>query len=99
MGAEGGRETFRRNGRKHTQVIGSRGFATLVARHFSGDKQAALAWLHAHAVRSEIHRLVAEKQEQQIADGATCENISSKTVFRRSVRTLPTTRNNRDGRF
>jgi hypothetical protein len=72
MGAEGGRETFRRHGRKHMQEIGAKGFATLVARHFAGDKQAAIAWLHAHASESEIARLVAERQEQQIADGATC---------------------------
>jgi hypothetical protein len=72
MGAEGARETFRRHGRKQTQAIGARGFATLVARHFAGDKQSAIAWLHAHASESEIARLVAEKQEQQIAGGATC---------------------------
>ena len=72
MGAEGGRETYRKHGRKHMQEIGAKGFATLVARHFAGDKQAAITWLHAHASESEIAGLVAEKQEQQIADGATC---------------------------
>lgn len=72
MGAEGGRATFRKHGRKHMQEIGARGFATLVARHFGGDKQAAIAWLHAHASESEIDRLVSARQRQQIADGATC---------------------------
>jgi hypothetical protein len=72
MGAEGGRETFRRHGRKHMQAIGARGFATLVARHFGGDKQSAIAWLHAHASESEIARLVAEKQARQIEAGAAC---------------------------
>lgn len=72
MGAEGGRETFRRHGRKHMQAIGARGFATLVARHFAGDKPAAVAWLHARAAESLIDRLVAEKLDRQIEGGATC---------------------------
>jgi hypothetical protein len=72
MGAEGGKETFRRHGRKHMQEIGARGFATLVARKFAGDKGAAVAWLHAHAAESLIDRLVAEKLDQQIDEGATC---------------------------
>jgi hypothetical protein len=72
MGAEGGRETFRRHGRKHMQAIGARGFATLVARRFAGDKPAAVAWLHAHAAESLIDRLVSEKLDRQIEAGATC---------------------------
>ena len=72
MGAEGGRETFRRHGRRHMPAIGAKGFATLVARHFAGDRQSAISWLHAHASESEIDRLVSEKQGQQIAGGATC---------------------------
>jgi hypothetical protein len=54
------------------QAIGARGFATLVARHFGGDKQAAVAWLHAHAAESLIDWLVSGKLDQQIAEGATC---------------------------
>jgi hypothetical protein len=72
MGAEGGRATFRKYGRKHMQEIGARGFASLVARRFSDDKEAAVAWLHAHASESEIDRLVSEKQRKQIADGGAC---------------------------
>jgi hypothetical protein len=72
MGAEGGRATFQRHGRKYMQAIGAKGFATLVARHFAGDKPAAIAWLHAHAAESLIDRLVSEKLDRQIADGATC---------------------------
>src|SRR5438445_9271377 len=72
MGAEGGRATFHRHGRKHMQEIGAKGFATLVARHFAGDRQSAINWLHAHASESEIDRLVSEKQAKQIADGAAC---------------------------
>jgi hypothetical protein len=72
MGAEGGRATFQKHGRKHMQEIGARGFASLVARRFGGDKEAAVAWLHAHASESEIDRLVSEKQRKQIAEGAAC---------------------------
>jgi hypothetical protein len=54
------------------QEIGARGFGSLVAHHFSGDKQAAVAWLHAHAAESLIDRLVVEKLDRQIAEGATC---------------------------
>jgi hypothetical protein len=72
MGAEGGRATFRKHGRKHMQEIRAKGFATLVARHFAGDKQSAIDWLHAHASESEIDRLLSERQDKQIADGATC---------------------------
>ena len=72
MGTEGGRATFRKYGRKHMQEIGARGFASLVARLFGGDKQAAVAWLHAHAAESLIDRLVAEKLDRKIAEGATC---------------------------
>src|SRR5262245_60160735 len=72
MGAEGGRETFRRHGRKHMQEIGAKGFASLVARRFGGDKASAVAWLHAHAAESLIHRRVSEKLDRQIAEGATC---------------------------
>jgi hypothetical protein len=72
MGAEGGRATFQKYGRKHMKEIGARGFASLVARRFGGDKEAAIAWLHAHASESEIDRLVSEKQRKQIADGAVC---------------------------
>ena len=72
MGADGGRATFKKHGREHMQEIGARGFATLVARHFAGDKEAAVAWLHAHAAESLIDRLVSEKLDRQIAEGATC---------------------------
>jgi hypothetical protein len=79
MGAEGGRATFLKrratflkHGRKHMQAIGANGFATLVARHFAGDQPAVVAWLHAHAAESLIHRLVAEKLDRQIEAGATC---------------------------
>jgi hypothetical protein len=72
MGAEGGRATFQKHGRKHMQEIGAKGFASLVARRFGGDKEAAVAWLHAHASESEIDRLVSEKQRKQIAEGAAC---------------------------
>ncbi len=54
------------------QAIGARGFATLVARHFAGDKPAAVAWLHAHAAESLIDRLVSEELDRQIEGGATC---------------------------
>lgn len=72
MGTEGGKETFRRHGRKHMQAIGAKGFATLVARHFAGDRPAAVAWLHAHAADSLIHRLVSDELDRRIAEGATC---------------------------
>ncbi len=54
------------------QAIGAKGFATLVARHFAGDKQSAVAWLHAHAAESLIDRMVSEKLDRQIEGGATC---------------------------
>jgi hypothetical protein len=72
MGAEGGRATFQKHGRKHMQEIAARGFASLVARKFAGDKEAAVAWLHAHAAESLIDRLVSGKLDQQIEEGATC---------------------------
>ena len=52
--------------------IGRRGFNSLVNRHFGGDRQSAIDWLHAHATESEIDRLLQEKQIKQIAEGATC---------------------------
>ena len=64
MGAEGGRATFRKYGRKHMQEIGARGFAFLVARRFSGDKQAAFAWLRAHASERQIDRLVSARRNR-----------------------------------
>jgi hypothetical protein len=72
MGADGGRATFQKHGRKHTQEIGAKGFASLVARRFGGDKASAVAWLHAHAAESLLHRLVSEELERQIDEGATC---------------------------
>jgi hypothetical protein len=72
MGAEGGRATFQKHGSKPMQEIGAKGFASLVARRFGGDREAAVAWLHAHAAESLIDRLVAEKLDKQIEEGATC---------------------------
>lgn len=44
----------------------------MVARHFAGDRPAAVAWLHAHAAESLIDRLVSEELDWQIKSGATC---------------------------
>jgi general stress protein YciG len=44
-GARGGRETFRRHGRKHMQEIGAKGFAATVARHWQGDRKGYLEFL------------------------------------------------------
>jgi hypothetical protein len=41
--------------------IGAKGFQTLVSRHFAGDRQAAINWLHSQASERHIDRLVSEK--------------------------------------
>lgn len=45
-GAKGGRETVKRHGPKHMAEIGAKGFASLVAGKFQGDRQGAIDWLH-----------------------------------------------------
>src|SRR5262249_24671847 len=51
----------------HAGESGAKGFANLVAHHFAGDKQAAAAWLHAHASESEIARLGSECHRTRLA--------------------------------
>lgn len=49
--------------------IGAKGFATLVARHFGGDKQAAIDYLHLEAAERKLGELVDAEMQ---ATGETC---------------------------
>ena len=60
MGAEGGKALYQKRGKAWMQEIGRRGFASLVNRHFGGDRTDAIRWLHAHAAESQIARLLNE---------------------------------------
>jgi hypothetical protein len=68
VGAEGGRETLRRHGRKHFSDIGKRGFDALVNKWFMGDKDEAIKWLHGQQSERQVDRLLSERP----AEGITC---------------------------
>jgi hypothetical protein len=53
--------------------LGRRGFASLVERHFGGNRSAAIAWLHAHAAESQVARLLLE--EHAASNGIHCTEV------------------------
>jgi hypothetical protein len=73
MGAEGGKALYQKRGKAWMRELGRRGFASLVNRHFGGDRSDAIRWLHAHAAESQVARLVHE--EQATADRIHCTEI------------------------
>jgi len=42
IGKKGGQATFQKYGREHMQELGRKGFQAMVAKHWLGDRQAAL---------------------------------------------------------
>lgn len=66
-GSKGGRTTFGRYGRKHMQEFGPKGFATTVARHWRGDRQAYRDYLglrrHEAQMESFVDRELARRLE------------------------------------
>jgi len=70
MGAEGGKALYQKRGKAWMQELGRRGFASLVKRHFGGDRGEAIRWLHAHASESQVARLLNE--ENAATNGIRC---------------------------
>jgi hypothetical protein len=77
MGAAGGKAILEKYGRQYFRDLGRRGFDALVAKHFAGSKDEAINWLQSHSTESHLDRLLREKQDRQIADGAkiVCEEL------------------------
>ncbi len=73
MGAEGGKALYQQRGSAWMRELGRRGFASLVNRHFGGDRSEAIRWLHAHAAESQVARLLDE--EHATTDGLHCTEI------------------------
>jgi hypothetical protein len=63
---------FAKLGSVHMAEIGAKGFATLVARHFGGDRQAAIDYLHLQGAERKISDLLGK---QMAATGETCVEL------------------------
>ena len=57
-GRLGGVQTKGRHGRQHFQQAGAKGFQTTVARHWQGDKEGYLRYLHTQGWHSYLIRLM-----------------------------------------
>jgi hypothetical protein len=73
MGAEGGKALYHKRGKAWMREIGRRGFASLVNRHFGGDRSEAIRWLHAHAAESQVARLL--EDQDTAGSGVPCTEI------------------------
>lgn len=68
-GSKGGRSTLQRYGRKHFQIIGSRGFQVTVARHWAGDKQSFREYLVARNWNRLASALADQEIDRRLANG------------------------------
>lgn len=73
MGSEGGKALYQKRGTGWMRELGRRGFASLVNRHFGGDRSEAIRWLHAHASESQVARLL--NKEHAASNGIQCTEI------------------------
>lgn len=57
--------------------IGRRGYEATLQKWFAGNKDEMTNWLHGMQSERQIDRLLSEKQDKQIADGAsiTCTEM------------------------
>lgn len=75
-GKKGGETTVERHGHPHMSRIGKRGFDAMVAKHFGGDKDSAVQWLHAQSTERHIDRLLSERMAEQLkTQDICCEEI------------------------
>jgi general stress protein YciG len=58
-GRKGGLATRQRHGREHFVQAGKKGFMVTVARHWAGDRESYLRYLHECGYLKEIERLTA----------------------------------------
>jgi hypothetical protein len=68
-GSKGGRTTFERHGPKHMAEIGAKGFASLVANRFQGDRQGAIDWLHLQAHEAKLDSFVDRELARRLEQG------------------------------
>jgi hypothetical protein len=73
MGTEGGKVLYHKRGKAWMREIGRRGFAALVNRHFGGDRDEAIRWLHAHAAESQVAHLLTD--QDAAGKGVRCTEI------------------------
>jgi hypothetical protein len=67
-GAAGGRAVLAKHGIDHFRELGRRGFAALVAKHYHGDRAAALADLHERGWRKGFAALAGAMSAAQLAE-------------------------------
>jgi hypothetical protein len=73
MGSQGGKALYHKRGKAWMRELGRRGFASLVNRHFGGNRSDAIRWLHAHAAESHVAQLLDE--EHAAVNGIHCTEI------------------------
>jgi hypothetical protein len=73
-GRKGGRTTYERYGSKHMAEIGAKGFATTVARHWQGDRQAYRDYLGLKRHEAQIESFVDRELQRRLENG---EQIAS----------------------
>jgi hypothetical protein len=74
-GSAGGRACVERHGKQYMAEIGRKGFASLVASKFQGDRQGCIDWLHARAHEKMIEGFADRELARMLDQGEQIASI------------------------